>query len=193
MGIDAVNRRAVFLDRDGVLNRAVVREGRPYPPAAVAEVEILPGVVEALEELHQAGFLLLVVTNQPDVARGTLSAGTVEAIHKHLASKLRIDGIYVCPHDDADHCACRKPLPGLLLAAAREMSADLPASFMVGDRWRDVEAGRQAGCTTVLVDYGYREKLCSEPDKRVASLREAATWILAGNRRKGNQNESPAS
>ena len=184
MGITALTRRAVFLDRDGVLNRAVVREGRPYPPAGVAEVEILSGVAEALKALHRAGFLLLVVTNQPDVARGTLSAGTVAAIHNHLRSVLTLDGIYACLHDDADHCSCRKPQPGLLLQAAAEWSVDLAASFMIGDRWRDMEAGRQAGCVTVLVDYGYREKLCSEPDRRVVSLREAADWILAECRKK---------
>ena len=183
MGVHALSRRAVFLDRDGVLNRALVREGLPYPPHCVEDVEILPGVIEALTDLRRAGFLLLVVTNQPDVARGTLPATALASIHAHLQSTLELDGIYVCLHDDADHCACRKPLPGLLLSAAQEWSVDLQASYMIGDRWRDVEAGRQAGCTTVLVDYGYREKLCSEPAKRVASLQEAANWILAPPRR----------
>ena len=171
-------RRAVFLDRDGVLNRALVREGKPYPPADLAELEILPGVADALVALRRAGFLLLVVTNQPDVARGTLPAATLANIHKHLLSTLALDQIYVCPHDNADHCTCRKPLPGMLLTAAQEWSVDLTTSFMVGDRWRDIEAGRQAGCTTVLIDYNYREKLCSEPDKRVTALQEAAEWIL---------------
>ena len=180
MGIAALTRRAVFLDRDGVLNRALVREGLPYPPHCAEEVEILPGVAGALADLRRAGFLLLVVTNQPDIARGTLAADMLGKIHAHLRTELPLDGICVCPHDDADRCACRKPQPGMLLAAAQEWSVDLPASFMVGDRWRDIEAGRRAGCTTVLVDYGYREKLYSEPDKRVASLREAATWILGG-------------
>jgi D-glycero-D-manno-heptose 1,7-bisphosphate phosphatase len=172
-------RRAVFLDRDGVLNRALERDGRPYPPARVEDVEILPGVVEALAMLRGAGFLLLVVTNQPDVARGTLAAAVVEAIHRRMQADLGLDAIYACLHDDADRCDCRKPLPGMLQAAAREWDVDLSRSYMVGDRWRDVEAGRRAGCTTILVDYGYREKLESEPDRRVASLREAASWIVA--------------
>ena len=171
-------RPAVFLDRDGVLNRALVRDGRPDPPARQEDLEILPGVAEALVDLRRAGFLLLVVTNQPDVARGTLSATSLARIHEHLLATLKLDKIYVCPHDDANHCTCRKPLPGLLLTAAQEWSVDLQKSFMVGDRWRDIEAGRHAGCTTVLIDYGYREKLCSEPDKRVTSLREASKWIL---------------
>jgi D-glycero-D-manno-heptose 1,7-bisphosphate phosphatase len=179
-----LKRRAIFLDRDGVLNRALVRDGRPYPPAGPADVEILPGVPDALADLRRAGFLLLVVTNQPDVARSKTSGATVEAIHTHLRSALDLDGIYTCLHDDSDQCACRKPLPGLLLRAAQEHAVDLPESFMVGDRWRDMEAGRRAGCTTILVDYGYREPLCSKPDKRVASLREAADWILARKQQK---------
>ena len=179
MGVAALTRRAVFLDRDGVLNRAIVRDGRPYPPVRVEEVEILPGVAEALAGLRRAGFLLLVVTNQPDVARGTLSAAVVADIHRHLQAALGLDGIYVCPHDYRDRCACRKPLPGLLQAAARERSVDLASSFMVGDRWRDIEAGRRAGCRTILVDYGYDETLSCEPDSRAASLSEAAAWILA--------------
>ncbi len=180
MGVDSLTRRAVFLDRDGVLNRALVRDGLPYPPRGVAELEILPGVGEALEALYGAGFRLLVVTNQPDIARGTVSAAEVAAIHAHLMAGLRLDGIYVCPHDDKDGCSCRKPLPGLLLQAAQEWSIDLATSYMVGDRWRDIEAGRKAGCTTVLVDYGYREKLYSAPDYTVESLLAAAEWILGG-------------
>lgn len=187
MGIPALNRRAIFLDRDGVLNRALVRQGLPYPPHRVEDVEILPGVPEALAALRRAGFLLLVVTNQPDVPRGTLSEAALNAIHAHLQSRLGLDGIYTCLHDDADQCTCRKPLPGLLLTAAQEWSVDLSASFMVGDRWRDIEAGRQAGCTTVLVDYGYQEKLCSEPAKRVASLQDAAGWILDGAQNRSNK------
>ncbi|MEO7145005.1 MAG: HAD-IIIA family hydrolase, partial [Bryobacteraceae bacterium] len=110
--------KAVFLDRDGVLNRAVLRDGKPYPPASVDELEILPDAAEALGRLKQAGFLLLVVTNQPDVARGAQTRAAVEAMHAALARALPIDGFFVCYHDDADGCDCRKPRPGLLLQAA---------------------------------------------------------------------------
>lgn len=180
MGID--RERAVFLDRDGVINRAVVRDGRPYPPACVEELEVLPGVAAALQRLKTAGYLLIVVTNQPDVARGTQSRAVVEAIHARLASLLPIDEFRACYHDDKDACACRKPKPGLILDAARDRGVDLSASAMVGDRWRDVEAGRSAGCTTVFLDHGYAERRAEDPDAVVASLEEAAEWILLHHR-----------
>jgi len=170
--------RAVFLDRDGVINRAHVREGKPYPPRSLAELEILPGVSEALRALHGAGFLLIVVTNQPDVARGTTSREAVEEINKHLALHLVIDEFYSCFHDSDDNCDCRKPKPGSLLAAAKKHSIDLGASYMVGDRWRDIEAGKQAGCKTIFIDYGYTEKQPGSFDYRVGSLLEASKIIL---------------
>ena len=173
-------RPAVFLDRDGVLNAAVVRAGRPYPPASVDAVEILPGVANALAELRRAGFALVVVTNQPDVARGNQTRAGIDAIHAHLQAVLPLDAIYGCFHDDADHCACRKPAPGLLLDAARDLGLDLARSYMVGDRWRDTEAGAAAGCRTVFIDYGYAERQPQAFDAKVSSLAEAAAWILRG-------------
>jgi len=179
MGIHQVVQQAVFLDRDGVINRAIVREGKPYPPAGLAELEILPGVPEALSQLRMVGLRLIVVTNQPDVARGRQTWEDVQALHAALQAQLPLDEFRVCCHDDADRCVCRKPAPGMLLAAAREHNLDLSASFMVGDRWRDVEAGRRAGCSTVFIDYGYAEPMGSLPDVRVQSLAEATDWILA--------------
>lgn len=170
-------RRAVFLDRDGVLNRAIVREGKPYPPASVAELEILPGVAEALGRLRAAGFLLPVVTNQPDVARGTQRREVVEAINARLLLALPLDEIFVC-YDDGSDCPTRKPNPGLLHEAAVKYDIDLAASYMIGDRWRDVEAGRRAGCRTVFIDLQYREKRPEAPDLTVADLRQAADLIL---------------
>jgi D-glycero-D-manno-heptose 1,7-bisphosphate phosphatase len=168
--------RAVFLDRDGVINRAVVRNGKPYPPASITELEILPGVPAALARLRAAGYRLVIVTNQPDIARGATTIAAVEAIHAEMRSTLGLDDIRVCPHDDADRCGCRKPKPGLLL---REPAHDMAASVMIGDRWRDIEAGRAAGCgVTILVDYGYDELVPHEPTVRVASLAEAAAWLL---------------
>ncbi|MEO7270604.1 MAG: HAD-IIIA family hydrolase [Vicinamibacterales bacterium] len=168
---------AVFLDRDGVINKAVVRQGRPHPPDTLDELEILPGVAEGLQRLKTAGFALVVVTNQPDVARGRQTAAVVAALHHALAQQLPIDEFRVCFHDDADACGCRKPKPGLLTRAPHY---DLPHSFMVGDRWRDIEAGRRAGVQgAILVEYGYDEALSAEPDVRLRSLLEAADWILA--------------
>ena len=179
MGVDReVSRRAVFLDRDGVLNASVVRDGRPYPPARVEDLEILPGVPGALDQLKRAGFVLLVVTNQPDVARGTQSREAVEAIHDRMRAELPLDAIYSCYHDDRDRCACRKPAPGMLLDGAREWDVALPASFMVGDRWRDIEAGAAARCRTVFIDYQYDERQPRVFDVSVTSLAEAIAWIL---------------
>lgn len=170
--------RAIFLDRDGVLNRALLREGRPYPPSSLVEVEILPGVKDALQALKDAGFLLIVVTNQPDVARGTVSRNQVEEINRFLADNLILDEFRTCYHDDSDACNCRKPAPGALLAAAREHRLNLDRSYMVGDRWRDIEAGQRAGCKTIFLDYGYKEPQPKAVDHRVQNLVEATTIIL---------------
>jgi len=175
-----MKRRAVFMDRDGVLNRALVRDGEPYPPANVCEVEILPGTAEAMRRLKEAGFVLIVVSNQPDVARGTTPQETVEAINAYLASRLPVDRFIMCYHDSGDGCDCRKPRPGMLLAGAGEFSVDLASSYMVGDRWRDVEAGIAAGCRTVFIDYGYDEQQPQSITMKVSSLHEAVLIILNG-------------
>ena len=172
-------RRAVFLDRDGVINRSVVLDGKPYAPRSADDLEILEGVREALTSLRSAGFLNIVVTNQPDVAAGRLKTEIVEAMHQRLREALALDDIKVCYHRDADGCDCRKPKPGMLLQAAREFGIDLKRSFMVGDRWRDVAAGQSAGCANFFIDYGYREKHPEPPYIAVKSLADAGSRILA--------------
>jgi D-glycero-D-manno-heptose 1,7-bisphosphate phosphatase len=171
-------RPAVFLDRDGVLNRAFVRDGVTRPPASVEELEILPDVTEALDRLAGAGFALVVVTNQPDVARGTQTRGQVEAINARLREALPLLDVYVCYHDDADSCACRKPRAGMLLEAARCWGLDLGRSFLVGDRWSDVVAGQAAGCRAVLIETPHSGRGRCRPDHAAADLRGAADWIL---------------
>jgi len=173
-----VSTPAAFLDRDGVLNRAIVRNGRPYPPASLAELEILPGVPRALGALRAAGLRLIVVSNQPDVARGSTPQASVEAINAALMRELPLDAIRCCLHDNHHDCDCRKPRPGLLLQAAADFDIDLSASWMVGDRWRDIEAGRAAGCHTIFIDYAYKETRPEQMDHRVASLPEAVPIIL---------------
>jgi len=181
MGKHEVKARAVFLDRDGVINRALEREAKPYPPRNLSEFEILPEVPAALAKLKAAGFLLVVATNQPDVGRGTLKKEIVEQIHAHMISQLPIDRVEVCFHAGkiANECDCRKPKPGMLLRAARELNIDLPQSWMVGDRWRDVDCGHAAGCKTIFIDCGYAEELKQRPDFTAKNLVEAAEIILA--------------
>ena len=171
-------RRAVFLDRDGVLSRSLLRDGKPAAPIMVEEFELLPGVVDAAKRLHAAGFLLVVVTNQPDVSAGLTKREAVVEMHQRLYEWLTVDDIKVCYHVEADGCDCRKPKPGMLLAAARERGIDLKSSWMVGDRWRDVAAGKAAGCRTILVECHYAERKAEAPDFTVQSLPEAAEIIL---------------
>lgn len=172
-------RQAVFLDRDGVLNEAVVRSGKPYPPASAAELKIFADAASSLQRLKQAGLLLIVVTNQPDIARGVADRRTLDEINQSMRSQLPLDGIYVCEHDDRDGCSCRKPKPGLLFRAVDDHGIDLQGSFLVGDRWRDIEAGAAAGCQTIWIDRRYEERPPEPaPDARVESLADAATWIL---------------
>lgn len=162
-----------------MLNEAIVRDGKPYPPASVAELRIPPGTAEALARLKQHDFLLLGVTNQPDVARGNQRRETVEEMSRRLSAELPLDAIFACYHDDKDDCDCRKPRPGLMLRAAKEYGIDLNNSYLIGDRWRDIDAGASAGLKTVWIDYGYAERApTSTADARVGSLSEAVGWIL---------------
>src|SRR5450432_2344691 len=179
MGIHEV-KRAVFLDRDGVINRAITREGLPFPPMSLGDFEILPGVPEACVKLKAAGFLLVVVTNQPDVGRGIVPRELVESMNAQMQKLIPLDRIEICFHPGrgASDCDCRKPKPGMLLRAARELDIDLAQSWMVGDRWRDVDCGRAAGCKTVFIDRGYAEELGQKPDFSAGNLGEAADIIL---------------
>jgi D-glycero-D-manno-heptose 1,7-bisphosphate phosphatase len=174
----ATQTRAVFLDRDGVLNEAIVRDGKPLSPMTVDEVIVPPDVPGAVERLRKSGFRLIMVTNQPNIARGSQSRESVCEINQYLADLLKLDGSEMCEHDDADDCDCRKPKPGMLLRAAARDDIALGASFMIGDRWRDIEAGRRAGCRTILLGEGYGESFKSQPDAAASTFGKAVDWIL---------------
>jgi D-glycero-D-manno-heptose 1,7-bisphosphate phosphatase len=172
--------RAVFLDRDGVINRPLVREGKPYPPSSLVEFEILSGVPEACRVLKELGFALVVATNQPDVGRGILPREAVETIHGWLLQQLPIDRVMTCFHGGTafgDPCDCRKPQPGMLFQAAEALKIDLATSYMIGDRWRDVDCGFNAGCYTIFIDWGYKEKLKRDPNFRSRDLLGAVHLI----------------
>jgi D-glycero-D-manno-heptose 1,7-bisphosphate phosphatase len=172
-------KRAVFVDRDGVLNKAVEREGKPYPPASLAQLELAEDVLDACTVLRQAGFFLGCVTNQPDIARGKTRAEDVEAINDHVRVTLGLDALVMCPHDNADNCQCRKPKPGMILTLAGLYDIDLSKSIMVGDRLGDIEAGRAAGCRTVFIDHHWDEKRPERMDVVFSSLSAAVPWILS--------------
>lgn len=180
MGIDSLGpRRAVFFDRDGVLNEAVVRDGMPHPPESLASLRFTDGAVDAVAAVRAAGFLTIAVTNQPDVARRIATREAVEAINVRVADELALDGLYACFHDTTDDCECRKPKPGMLHRAAADYGIDLRASYVVGDRIKDIECGRAAGCATVFVDRGYAETPAHVgADACVASVRDAVGYIL---------------
>ena len=169
-------KRAVFFDRDGVVTRAIVREGRAYAPLTLEDFVVLPEAVEAVSQVRRAGFLVIVVTNQPEIARGELSWSTLTAMHQHLRALVPVDAIYVCPHDPTDGCNCHKPRPGLLEQAARQWNLDLSNSFLIGDRWRDMGAGRAAGCYTILIERAYSGTV--KADYRTKDLYSAVRHIL---------------
>jgi D-glycero-D-manno-heptose 1,7-bisphosphate phosphatase len=187
MGIRPVTARAVFLDRDGVLNRTTVDAGVPHPPPTAADLQVLPGVAEGLDLLVAEGLLRIVVTNQPDVARGTQTMEAVEAINDRLMRELPLDAIFTCYHQDADGCDCRKPRAGLLARAADAHGVDLARSFMVGDRWSDVAAGQAAGCTTFLLETPYSQSHRCAPDFQAPDLLHAAQRIVALVRHDGGE------
>jgi D-glycero-D-manno-heptose 1,7-bisphosphate phosphatase len=173
-----VVKPAVFLDRDGVINANVERDGKPVAPTRIADFQFLPGVEEAVRRLKAAGFIVVVCTNQPDIANGRTSRAVIDEMHALVRKKLKVDDIKACFHTDMDACACRKPKPGMLLAAASERGIDLAKSYMIGDRWRDTAAGRAAGCRTIFIDYGYAQDGPNEPDHVAGSLPEAVDLIL---------------
>ena len=150
-------RKAIFLDRDGVINKIIIKNGLPFSPSSFAELEILPGVKESIIKLQKLNFVCLVVTNQPDVSRGQIKKKTVVTMNNYLKDELKLDDIFVCYHDDHDNCKCRKPKSGLLLDAGKKWDINLKKSYMIGDRSKDIEAGKCAGCKTIFIDCNYKE------------------------------------
>jgi D-glycero-D-manno-heptose 1,7-bisphosphate phosphatase len=182
MGKHQVARRAVFLDRDGVLNRVIIRDGQPHPPFRVEDFELYGDVADGCARLKAAGFLLIVITNQPDVGRGIQSPEAIQAMHLKMQAALPgLDSIEVCYHAGVrygERCDCRKPRPGLILRAAAELKIDLCASYVIGDRWRDIDCARAAGCRAIFIQRDYQETLHEAPDFTVANFRDAVDAVL---------------
>ena len=163
-------RKAIFLDRDGVINKTFIKNDLPFSPPSFNELKILTGVKESIFRLQKLNFICLVVTNQPDVSRGKIKKKTVIKMNNYLKDEIKLDDIFVCYHDDHDNCKCRKPNPGLLLDAVKKWDIDLKKSYMIGDRWRDIEAGKSVGCKTIFIDYNYKETKPKNPNFTTDSL-----------------------
>lgn len=170
--------KAIFLDRDGVVNTAIIKNGLPFSPLCLNEVKVISGVKEAIGTFKTLGYIPVIVTNQPEVARGNLKIEELERMNSYLRQELGILKFYSCTHDDLDACECRKPKPGMFLQAAKELKLDLRQSLMVGDRWKDIEAGQRAGCKCFFIDNSYQEPLPNAPFTRVTSLSEVLTCNL---------------
>lgn len=168
-------RRAVFLDRDGVLNDVVLRNGAPESPRTLEQL-VLAHDITAVQRLKDAELLLFLITNQPDLARGNVTQLFLDTILERIRAHVPLDDVRVCPHDDADECACRKPKPGMLLDLAREWHIDLDRSWVIGDMWRDVGAARAAGCRSILIRRDYN--VDADPDVAVSTLSEAVEAVL---------------
>jgi D-glycero-D-manno-heptose 1,7-bisphosphate phosphatase len=169
--------RAVFLDRDGVLNKAIVRSGTACSPRSREEFVLADGAAKAVASLHDEGFKVLVITNQPDIARGTLKQTDLDWMTEKILSDTRVDEVLVCPHDDHHACTCRKPRPGMLLEGARKWNIELTRSYVIGDSGKDMEAGKQAGCTCLLIDTEYNQGVPA--DGHVSCLLDAVKHILS--------------
>jgi D-glycero-D-manno-heptose 1,7-bisphosphate phosphatase len=169
-------RRAVFLDRDGVLNEVLERHGQPASPRSLDQFRMV-GDIDAVNRLHAAGYLVFIITNQPDIARGHVSGAQVERMLAEIRRRIHVDDVRVCPHEDGDACACRKPKPGMILDLARHWHVHLRDSWVIGDTWRDMGAAEAAGTHSILLQCPYNAGVAA--DATVTGLTEAVDRVLS--------------
>jgi D-glycero-D-manno-heptose 1,7-bisphosphate phosphatase len=181
MGIRNVKKAAVFFDRDGVINKVILRDGKPFSPRAIEDFVFNDGVRDAVRRLKSAGYKVIVITNQPDLAGGHITQETLDLMTQRMNEEISFDDVFICPHDDGHRCSCRKPKPGMILEAARKWKINLPASYFVGDTWKDMEAGKAAGCKTILLDASYNQNVPC--DFRIGTVLKALDVILKEDRR----------
>jgi len=172
-----MKNKALFWDRDGVLNKIIMRDGKPSSPWRIEEFEILPDVKRCLEKTKEMGFLNIVFTSQPDISRGFLKTEELEKMHRIISKTLSVDEIKFCPHDDKDNCECRKPKPGLIVEAVKKWSIDLDKSYVVGDSWKDIKAGKSVGCKTFLLRKKYNKDYKEDYDFEINSLKQMVEII----------------
>jgi D-glycero-D-manno-heptose 1,7-bisphosphate phosphatase len=167
----------VFLDRDGVLAEAIVREdGEAYAPTRVKDFVLVADAGAQVQRLRDAGFLCIVFTNQPERAKDLLSQADLDEMHRQMRVAIPLDDVYVCPHDKSEGCRCHKPATGMIDHAVARWGIDVAASYVIGDRWRDVDAGRAAGCYSILIERSY--SVDAQADARVTTLAEAVDTVL---------------
>lgn len=169
-------KKAIFIDRDGVINKVFLINGKPFSPRRFEEFKLIPKVEDALNFFKEVGFISIVITNQPDIAQGLMKWEELEKMHSLIRERLPVNDIVVCPHGDEDNCLCRKPKPGMLFKAAKKWNIDLQGSFLVGDTWKDMIAGKRAGCKTILIDMPYNQSV--ESDYRVKDLNKAVEIVI---------------
>ena len=176
--IQKKKNKAIFLDRDGVINEVIYHKGinKPSSPWKIDEFKFINGIEETLHRFKEKNYKLFIITNQPDIARQNIEKGVTEQINKKIFEKLPIDDIQICPHDDSDKCCCRKPKPGMIMDLAYHYDIDLDKSFLIGDGWKDMNAGSQAGCKTILIQKSYNKEV--EADFKVLDLNTAGDIIL---------------
>jgi len=171
-------KRALFLDRDGVLNIPILRGGRTYAPVQFSDFQLYEDVIPTLHEVKNRGYLLVLITNQPDLSKGLLAPEELHRMHQFLQEKIPFDSLEVCPHQDSDDCECRKPKPGMILRAAKQLSIDLSQSIVIGDRWRDILAGKTAGCKTALkIVEDFTDDRQETPDWTIFQLQEILKYL----------------
>ena len=171
------NRKAIFLDRDGTLNKAYIENGLPISPSSLNKFKIIKGVKKSINRLKKLNFLCILITNQPDVFRGKISKKTVVKMNSYIKKKIKLDDMFVCYHDNEHNCSCRKPKPGLLLKASKKWKIDLKKSFMIGDRWKDILAGKKVGCKTIFINNNYKNDKKVKADFTFKSLLKAVNKI----------------
>jgi D-glycero-D-manno-heptose 1,7-bisphosphate phosphatase len=178
--VTRIGRKAIFLDRDGVLNECEIRNGKPYAPKCLKDFVLMPNTKSAIEKLKLDNYLLIVVTNQPDIGNGIVDANEVELMHKRLQEDLQLDDIRICPHSQDAGCFCRKPKPGMLIEAGRDYQLDLKSCWTIGDRWSDIAAGIAAETKTIFIDLNYKETFSKmlTPEVTVKNLMDAVDFII---------------
>tara|TARA_Y100000996_G_C22342075_1_gene569100 strand:+ start:206 stop:739 length:534 start_codon:yes stop_codon:yes gene_type:complete len=162
--------KAFFFDRDGILNKVILKKNKPYSPRYPKQVVKNYEILKLIKLLKKKKFKKIIITNQPDIKTGKLTKHSLRTINNDIKLFFSIDDIFVCTHNKFDKCHCRKPKIGMIKLAEKKWNLDLKKSYLIGDRWKDIDAGNKAGCKTIYIDYNYDEKKPKKPIYSFKSL-----------------------